>query len=772
MGVDYDELHETLTSTLQALESDDEIEPDMLEYMCNILVDLEPSTLSLDEVTETITPFLESSGYEEDSIEQVCSKIGDLLIGSDGSAGAGDNGASLKVLHKEVSMQDELMKSAADEDMVNALDGKKKAQANANTQRDAFNSVESSKDKRKQKQELEKARKEYEASLLAMEEEEENMAKQGKVAEMILPDYSSGRNERDIQCQNVSISLDNGRCLLDDAELKFSHGRRYGLVGKNGIGKTTLLKAIASFDIHGFPRHHRVLHVRQEIRGSNVSVLDTVLAADVERNTLMEEEKSILARLETEAPVDEGGDNLSNRMEKLKSSIPADDKFAADLKRLDEVYGRLAIIGADNAKTRAATILSGLQFSNDMQNGPTSALSGGWRMRVSLAAALFIEPDLLMLDEPTNHLDLEAVLWLEAYLQTYKHTVVVVSHDRGFLNEVCTDIILFQNQKLEYFKGNYDTYVKTSDDALKNKAKEYDAYVEKRAHIMEFVDKFRYNANRAKLVQSRIKTVEKMDLEAPEKIEVTPPWTFSIPAAEPINRPIIAIDDVFFDYSEEKKMDEALLRKVNFGIDLDSRIGVMGVNGAGKSTLLNLIMGKLSPTMGNISRNGRLRIGYFTQHSGDKFDLKLSAIENMLVAYESSNPSDQEMRSFLGKFEIQGNDALKPMMMLSGGQKSRVAFASLCYQKPHVIVMDEPTNHLDMESIDALVQAVSDFQGGLVVVSHDQFFISKTCSELWVVGNGEAMRFRGTFDDYKKHALEKTSKRVAESVKSLSNING
>ena len=217
MGVDYDKLHASLKSTLQTLESDDEIEPDMLEYMCNILIDLEQSTLSLDEVAETITPFLESSGYEDEAIEQVCSKVGDLLIGSGDDAG-GDNGqssSSLKVLHKEVSMQDELLKSAADEDLVNALDGKKKAQANANTQREAFGNVESSKDKRKQKQELEKARKEYEANLLAMEEEEENLAKQGKVAEMILPDYSSGRNEKDIQCLNVSISLDNGRCLLE-----------------------------------------------------------------------------------------------------------------------------------------------------------------------------------------------------------------------------------------------------------------------------------------------------------------------------------------------------------------------------------------------------------------------------------------------------------------------------------------------------------------------------------------------------------------------------
>jgi len=342
---------------------------------------------------------------------------------------------------------------------------------------------------------------------------------------------------------------------------------------------------------------------------------------------------------------------------------------------------------------------------------------------------------------------------------------------------VCTDTIEFAKRKLSYYKGDYDTYVKTSAENVKNAMRVYQAYQDKRSHMMEFINKFRASANRAKLVQSRIKAVERMDLEAPDPIVAETLWRFAIPNPEPLGRPIISIDDVWFDYTvvvdkvtgQKKPKEEWILQQVNFGVDLDSRIGILGHNGAGKSTLLNLIMDKLTPNKGSISRNGNLRIGHFTQHSADKFDLMLSATENMLNIFEGAD--DQGMRSFLGKFQIQGTDALKPMMMLSGGQKSRVAFASLAYQRPHVIIMDEPTNHLDMESIDALVDAIKDFRGGLLVVSHDQHFITNTCGELWVVGEGKATKYRGDFNDYKNETLTRTAKRVAESVKSLSEIN-
>lgn len=754
--IEEDKVNEALESCLGSEEVDEDLLPYLSGMICEMALEND-NNIAEEEVYECLNQFLESFVSEE-VIKGTSSAVAAIVSASAGNKKEKKKNLKLKGL---VSMSSELSSTAAEEEASKYMWGtlESKTLAMTNKTRDAATDVISAKDKRKAKKELVTAREEYgEKSEKAMAE-----AAQSQPV-MVLPNYTSGVRDRDILVNPVSLSLDNGQTILDDAELRIVYRRRYGMIGRNGIGKTTLLKAIASLSLPGFPQHHRVLHVRQElpVSGEDCSVLQTVLDSDVERTSLLNEEQTLLAKLNEQG------------IEKDKVKAAADDakgtseETLADLDRLENIYARLSVIGADKAHGRAASILSGLQFTPQMQASPTSSLSGGWRVRLALAAALFIEPDVLLLDEPTNHLDLEAVLWLQMYLLTYRHTIMIVSHDRTFLNVVCTDVVHFKDYKLTYYRGNYDTFVKTLDESTKNTMRVYQAYQDKRAHISAFIEKFRASASRATLVQSRVKALEKMDAEAPSPIEAESIWRFSIPNPAPLSRPIISVDDVTFDYTpENKSYSEYLLQKVDFGVDLESRIAIVGRNGAGKSTLLNLIMNKgdITPISGSATINPKLRIAHFTQHSEKKFDLRLSSLENMLNMFEDAQ--DQEMRSFLGKFQIQGADALKPMVLLSGGQKSRVAFSSLAYTKPHVIIMDEPTNHLDMDAIDALIEALISFTGGLIVVSHDQFFISKVCTDLWCIGDGKATQFRGGFDDFKKTTMKNTMKKVEESVRQL-----
>ena len=383
------------------------------------------------------------------------------------------------------------------------------------------------------------------------------------------------------------------------------------------------------------------------------------------------------------------------------------------------------------------------------------------------------------------------MLWLQDYLSRYRHTVLVVSHDRGFLNEVCTDMVVFDKQKLAYHRGNFDSFARATAERRANQTKEWDAYVKERAHIQEFIDKFRANAKRASMVQSRIKMVEKMDAEAPDEPEPDETFSFSFPPPEPIGRPIIQLDEVSFAYSAASKSaakaaaaaakaragaadtaataqaaattppggaqlpplppPKPLFVKVDWSVDLDTRVGIVGPNGAGKSTLLNLVLEKLAPTAGRVQRKTGARVAVFTQHHADQLDLAKSALENLVFRYPAAG--EAALRAHLGRHDVGGDLALRPCRSLSGGQKSRVAFAALTFAQPHVLVMDEPSNHLDLETTDALVGALRAFKGGLVVVSHDQHFINQVCRELWVVGDAALRRFEGTFDDYKAEAL-------------------
>lgn len=383
-----------------------------------------------------------------------------------------------------------------------------------------------------------------------------------------------------------------------------------------------------------------------------------MLEADVERNALLKREKEL---------------------QELIQNCPSGDSKAMQsyVTEVNDLQNRMAMVGVHTAEARAAAILSGLQFSPEMQAQPTEALSGGWRMRVAIAAALLIEPDLLMLDEPTNHLDLEAVLWLERYLKSYPKTVLLVSHDRAFLNDVCTDIIHFEKKKLFYYRGDFDNFVGTRKEMRVVQQKQHEAQKVKLQHMQEFVDKFRYNAKRASLVQSRIKAIEKeVVIEAVEEEEE---FRFKFYDAGQLGRPIIQIEGVTFGY--DSKQQNPLFRNVHANIDQSSRIALVGPNGAGKSTLLNLIQSKLQPWDGAVRINPQLKLGIFTQHHMDSFDLSISPLQNLILRFPDATQAD--LRAHLGKFEITGNDALKPMKFSSGGQKSRAAFALLTFSKPH-----------------------------------------------------------------------------------------
>ncbi|XP_066934518.1 ATP-binding cassette sub-family F member 3-like [Clytia hemisphaerica] len=529
----------------------------------------------------------------------------------------------------------------------------------------------------------------------------------------------------DIRIENFDLAY-GSKVLLQNCNLVMAFGRRYGFVGRNGMGKTTLLRAISKRELY-IPSHVTVLHVEQEVVGDETLATDSVLEADTVRFNLLKEEE------ELSALVNEG-----------KST----DTTTA---RLSEIYAKLADIEADKAPARAAMILDGLGFTPEMQKMKTKEFSGGWRMRLALARALSTKPDLLLLDEPTNMLDVKAILWLENYLQTWPTTIFVVSHDRMFLDAVSTDIIFLHSKMLDCYKGNYTQFVITKDEKLKNQQREYEAQKQYRDHLQAYVDRWRVNANRAAQAQSKLKILEKLPDLKP--VEIEPEVVLRLPETDRVNATMLRLDEFSFSYDGKKNIFE----KTDLNANMDARIAVIGENGSGKTTLLKILLGELEVTGGVRHVHRAMRVGYFSQHHVDALSLKQTSLEFFKKRFPGK--LDVEYRSHLGKYGVTGDLAMRPISSLSGGQKSRVAFALMTWHEPNFFILDEPTNHLDIETVEALGKALQKFNGGVILVSHNEQLIQMIAQETWLCGEKTVKRIDGGFQAYKK-TLEEEFKRI------------
>ncbi|MCG7574586.1 ABC-F family ATP-binding cassette domain-containing protein [Phaeobacter sp. CNT1-3] len=528
-----------------------------------------------------------------------------------------------------------------------------------------------------------------------------------------------------LRIQDISYSIE-GRPLFEGASATIPTGHKVGLIGRNGAGKTTLFKLIRG-DLHldggaiELPARARIGGVAQEVPGNEVSLIDTVLAADTERATLMAEAES-----------------------------------ATDPARIAEVQTRLADIDAWSAEARASNILRGLGFDADEQRMPCSAFSGGWRMRVALAAVLFAEPDLLLLDEPTNYLDLEGALWLENYLTKYPHTVLIISHDRDLLNRAVGSILHLEGRQLTYYTGPYDQFAaqRAAQRAVQSAAaKKQEA---QRAHLQSFVDRFKAKASKAKQAQSRVKMLEKMEtIRAPEDAART---VFTFPEPETLSPPIISTQDASVGYD-----GTPVLRRLNLRIDQDDRIALLGKNGQGKSTLAKLLSDRLEVLEGGINRSGKLRIGFFAQHQVDELHVDETPLQHLQRELPDQHPS--KLRAKLAGFGLMAEQAETEVGRLSGGQKARLSLLLATLPAPQLLILDEPTNHLDIESREALVEALSAYGGAVVLVSHDMHLLSMVADRLWLVKDGAVKPYDEDLQAYRQMLLAADTPPKAEKPK-------
>eukprot|EP00045_Choanoeca_perplexa_P007854 m.72300 g.72300 ORF g.72300 m.72300 type:complete len:612 (+) comp14249_c0_seq2:119-1954(+) len=529
---------------------------------------------------------------------------------------------------------------------------------------------------------------------------------------------SSHEQSRDVKITSFSLTF-HGIVLFEDTTLELNYGRRYGLMGTNGAGKTTLLSAIAEQDVK-VPKHLDIFFLKKEIDPTEMTALEAVLDVDDERK-----------RLEAEAEW-----LIENDM--------------ADSDRLTDLYDRLDQMDASRAEERAAKLLHGLGFDKAMQAKKTKDFSGGWRMRISLARALFIRPSILLLDEPTNHLDLEACVWLEEELKTYEACLVIVSHSQDFLNGVCTNIMHLQNKQLKYYSGNYDQFVKTKAELDENQMKRYQQEQDQIAHMKNYIARFGHgNAKLARQAQSKEKVLAKMVAAGlTEKVVQDQGINFHFGDCGKLPPPVLMIENVSFKYPGT---DHYLYKNLEFGLDLDTRMALVGPNGAGKSTLLKLICGDLTPTEGQIRRNAHLRFARYHQHLEDQLDFSLSPLAFMQKEFPKELLEIEAARAAVGRFGITGKQQTMSIWQLSDGQRSRLIFAWLALTRPHMLILDEPTNHLDMETIDSLASAIKSFEGGTLLVSHDFRLIDQVAQEIWIAADQTVTRWEGDIIGYKEH---------------------
>jgi ATP-binding cassette subfamily F protein 3 len=506
----------------------------------------------------------------------------------------------------------------------------------------------------------------------------------------------------------VTIRL-GGRTLLDAADLTVDPGRRIGLVGRNGAGKSTLLRAIAGdMPLDGgeirLAARARLATVAQEAPSGPAFLLETVLQGDPERLALLHEAEH------------------------------------AEPTRLAEIHERLIAIGAESAPSRAAKILAGLGFDDAAQQRPVNEFSGGWRMRVALATALFANPDLLLLDEPTNHLDLEATLWLEQWLARFSGAALVVSHDRGLLDRAVQSIAFLDRGKIAVTPGGFDEFVRIRTERALQQNRAAERIAAERAHIQSFIDRFRYKASKARQAQARIKALAR--LPQIETVIDPTPTKFDFPEPARIAPPILALDRVSVGYD-----GTPVLRNISATIDTDDRIALLGANGNGKSTLAKLLSDRLQPLTGEMRRGPRLRVGYFAQHQTDELVEQENPIDHMARALPRANPS--QVRLQLARFGLDADRAETPIGHLSGGEKARLLLALATRDAPQLLILDEPTNHLDIDAREALVKALADFQGAVLLITHDPHLVELVADRLWLVADGTVRPFDGDLDDYR-----------------------